>query len=836
MSNSTFNLAADFVNFTNNNIFLTGKAGTGKTTFLKHIKNLTPKNCAVVAPTGVAAINAGGVTIHSFFQVPFNPYVPTASWSSTQNPNANDRHSLISKLKVNKQRNDIINKLDLLIIDEISMVRADLLDAIDTVLRHIRRKPNHAFGGVQVLLIGDMHQLPPVVPEADWEILKEHYKSPYFFDSKVITDNQPLFVELDKVYRQSDKNFINLLNQLRNNELEADGYEVLQSLHFPDFEPEDGEKYITLATHNAQANTINDREIIKLDGVAEVFNAKIDGDFSEKAYPAEVEMGLKVGAQVMFIKNDSSREKRYFNGKIGEITAFINTDEGKIIEVTCPDGVINVGRETWENIKYSLDGTENKVKDVVIGTFKQYPLRLAWAISIHKSQGLTFERAIIDASKAFAPGQVYVALSRCTTLEGVKLLTQITSASLHQDSRITEFSARKSSYYDLENTLESAKFIFMKEAVLNIFDYKDVDLALINLEIFSEANGVAFNAEVKLWIAELKPLIYNLQGICDKFKAQLHTLLNSSKPESQNDALQERVQKAAVYFLENGQSMKELALKSVAVTQNKELSKLYNKFYYIFVEKVLLKEQWLQNCQKGFEMEGYLTTKNKFELPTNLPDSYAQKSTFVNTKLTHPELFKSLKAVRDSICEVENKPVYLVLSNTELEALSEYLPQELNDLKNIKGFGDIKIKQYGSRFLEVINAYCMANNLGSLIHLALETKIEKPKAEKKVVGGSQMESLTMYLAGKTIEEIAKERGYAMGTISTHLSKFIETGQVEITKLISQEKVDKILPYIKKMDKTAGSTAIKLSLNDDSVSYDDIRYVISYNKYLESKKS
>jgi len=421
--NQMFQLAADLVNQSSSNIFLTGKAGTGKTTFLRYIKENCAKQLAVVAPTGVAAINAGGVTMHSFFQLPFSPFIPEVGGFNKQNEETTNKNGLLSKLRMTTEKKKILQELELLIIDEISMVRCDMLDAVDTVLRHTRRRNNERFGGVQVLFIGDMFQLPPVIKEHDWRLLKDFYSSPYFFDSLVIKEELPVYIEFDKIYRQSEEKFINVLNQLRNNQLDDDGRSLLERRFAPDFKRTKDDGYIILTTHNERARNKNETELNSLTNKSFSYRAEIGGDFPASAYPVEEQLLLKVGSQVMFIKNDTERIKRYFNGKIGIVTELEND---KIL-VQCEDETeeIEVKKEKWENIRYTVDKKSRQLNEEVLGSFTQFPLRLAWAITIHKSQGLTFDKVIIDAGEAFAPGQVYVALSRCTTLDGIVLQSAI---------------------------------------------------------------------------------------------------------------------------------------------------------------------------------------------------------------------------------------------------------------------------------------------------------------------------------------------------------------------------------------------------------------------------
>ncbi|MFZ1857309.1 MAG: AAA family ATPase, partial [Chitinophagaceae bacterium] len=422
--NEMFQLAIQLVNQSNRNIFLTGKAGTGKTTFLKYIRENCPKQMAVVAPTGVAAINAGGVTIHSFFQLPLAPFIPETTGAGFQN-NGQDsssssafsnKHSLLSRLRFNSDKKKVLQQLEILVIDEISMVRCDTLDAIDTVLRHIRQRPSERFGGVQLLFIGDMLQLPPVIKEQEWSLLSEYYNGQYFFDSKVLQEDPPVYIEFNKIYRQRDEQFIGLLNQVRNNKLDEDGISLLESRFEPSFRRSKQDGYIVLTTHNNKASEINARELGSLGGRLFSYDAEVQDEFSDRAYPADEVLHLKIGAQVMFIRNDAAEKgKRFFNGKIGTVS---NLEVDKIFVKCDDDTEIEVQREKWENIRYTLNKSTRQLDTDVLGSFTQFPLRLAWAITIHKSQGLTFEKAIIDAGAAFAPGQVYVALSRCTSLEG----------------------------------------------------------------------------------------------------------------------------------------------------------------------------------------------------------------------------------------------------------------------------------------------------------------------------------------------------------------------------------------------------------------------------------
>src|SRR6187399_577717 len=556
LNNEMFRLAAELLNKSSRNIFLTGKAGTGKTTFLKYIRENCPKQIAVVAPTGVAAINAGGVTMHSFFQLPFSPFVPDAGGFNTHPEETTNKNSLLSKLRMTAEKKSILQELELLIIDEISMVRCDMLDAVDAVLRHIRRRNNERFGGVQVLFIGDMFQLPPVIKEHEWRLLKDFYNSPYFFDSLVIKEEPPVYIEFDKIYRQSEEKFINVLNQVRNNQLDDDGRNLLEKRFNPDFKRTKDDGYIILTTHNERARNKNETELNSLANKSFSYRAEIEGDFPASAYPAEEQLLLKVGSQVMFIKNDTERVKRYFNGKIGLITEL---DDEKII-VQCKDDQesIEVKKEKWENIRYSVDKTSRQLKEEVLGSFTQYPLRLAWAITIHKSQGLTFEKVIIDAGEAFAPGQVYVALSRCTTLDGIVLQSHIRSNRMFSDERIVRFSKTNSSKNILEQELQRSKRNYQLKILLSLFDYMQIFEDSKDLNQYLLENRSSYNEESEKWVDEFLNEIIKVDGTAEKFQNQLRTIFNRKENEDTSELLKERMRAGAGYFLKEQVRLNEL--------------------------------------------------------------------------------------------------------------------------------------------------------------------------------------------------------------------------------------------------------------------------------------
>jgi GTPase SAR1 family protein len=546
-SNSIFQKAVAFVNQTNRHLFLTGKAGTGKTTFLKYIKEYSFKKMAVVAPTGVAAINAGGVTIHSFFQLPLGPFIPSESglWGR-YNGEINNRSSLLRNLRLTGSKKQVIRELDLLVIDEISMVRADLLDAVDTVLRHVRQQPLLAFGGVQMVYIGDLFQLPPVVQHQEWEILQEYYKSPFFFDAHALRHAPPLFIELKKIYRQKDDLFINLLNNIRNNRCTADDLKLLHQYYNPSFLPLNGEKYITLTSHNSKADAINHRELEKLPGKIYTYEAEISGEFYEKSFPAEKVLKLKKGAQIMFIRNDKGETRRFYNGKIGTITKI----EQEKIFVSFPNEAdeLELEHETWENIRYDYSSEKDAITEEELGTFKQYPIRLAWAITIHKSQGLTFDKAIIDAGSSFAPGQVYVSLSRLTSLKGLVLHSRISQQCISTDNRVIEFVKNELPEDEMQQTLELEQKAFVRHLLLKNFDLQKVsDAVKSHLEEY-EDRQIPDKEKCVKWAIELNNQAKNQLNVAQKFAKQLEALFLTCEEDGYKKLL-ERTAAATNFFV-----------------------------------------------------------------------------------------------------------------------------------------------------------------------------------------------------------------------------------------------------------------------------------------------
>lgn len=535
-----------FINETQQSIFLTGKAGTGKTTLLKEIVNSTHKNTVIVAPTGIAALNAGGVTIHSFFHFPLAAFIPDAVNPPifSEYVKFENRVSIRKHFRMSTMRRSLFLNLELLIVDEVSMLRADVLDAMDFMLQTIRRN-NKPFGGVQLLFIGDLLQLPPVVKNEEWEVLRRYYEGSYFFHSNVIQSNPPLYIELDKVYRQSDDAFIQILNNLRNNTITPANLQVLNQYVNPTFEQQKNTGYITLTTHNAKADAINSDSLAALDAKSHTFQAEVVGEFPTTIFPLENQLQLKVGAQVIFVKNDLSFEKKYYNGKMG-IVQKLSTSE---IYVKFPEEneVIEVERYEWQNIRYKVNPNTKEIEEELLGTFTHYPLKLAWAITVHKSQGLTFEKAILDVSKVFLPGQAYVALSRLKSLQGLVLLSPIQMNGLRNDYDVMQYAKNRANQETLEEEIRMQTLLFLEARLIEAFSWKLLTQNWRNhLYSFNEETERSKKSEFKSWTLKIVQTLEELVLLADKFIGQLKRLF--VQPQVDLQFVKERVDKAYTYF------------------------------------------------------------------------------------------------------------------------------------------------------------------------------------------------------------------------------------------------------------------------------------------------
>ena len=590
--NEQIQLAWNIIETTNTNLFLTGKAGTGKTTFLRRLKAESSKRIVVVAPTGIAAINAEGVTIHSFFQLSFAPFIPDYSLKEQQ-------------YRFSKQKIKIIRSIDTLVIDEISMVRADLLDAVDSVLRRFR-KNNLPFGGVQMVMIGDLGQLAPVAKDEEWQMLSRYYATPYFFSSLALQKTRYAIIELTKVYRQSDTYFLDILNKVRDNCADDSVLTALNSRYIAGFKPSKDEGYIRLTTHNWQAQQVNERELALLPGESYTYEAKIDGKYPEMLFPTEQTLRLKAGAQVMFVKNDSSAEKKYYNGMIGTIERI--SDRGFTVIPKDSAAEIEVKPEQWENTRYVLNDKTNEISEEVEGTFKQFPVKTAWAITVHKSQGLTFDKAIIDVQHAFTHGQTYVALSRCRTLQGMVLSAPLPRTAIIRDEAVDDYANHAIEHTPSEQQIEQLQRDYYLSVVSELFDFRPLMDAFNRvLDLLDGHFRRSFPKLIAEYKARTGTIKTELIEVAERFKLQYSQIIISSADYPTNALLQERLKKGADFFARKLTDVEQLVKKTAVKTENKEVKKRYNELYPALKELVMQKRALL-NCVKtdGFELHSYL--------------------------------------------------------------------------------------------------------------------------------------------------------------------------------------------------------------------------------------
>ncbi|MCF0056614.1 helix-turn-helix domain-containing protein [Dyadobacter sp. CY356] len=808
--NTQLELAAQFVHNTNKNIFLTGKAGTGKTTFLHNLKKTLHKRMAIVAPTGVAAINAGGVTIHSFFQLPFGPYIPES------NPNE-QRYSRFNKEKIN-----LIKSLDLLVIDEISMVRADMLDGIDEVLRKYKDR-NKPFGGTQLLMIGDLHQLSPVIKDEEWNMLKPYYDTVFFFSSNALRQTDPVRIELKHIYRQSDTFFIDLLNKIRENQLDKVSLAALNERYIPNFKPAEDEGYITLTTHNNTAQEINSEKLNELKGKTQHFEAQIHDDFPQFAYPTEQSLALKIGSQVMFVKNDSSRDKLYYNGKIGTVTRF----DDDTIFVKCKGDYteIDVHPAEWKNIKYALNPQTKEIDEQVIGSFIQYPLKLAWAITIHKSQGLTFEKAIIDANNSFAHGQVYVALSRCKSFEGMVLRTPISQNSVKTDGTVAAYTKDASANEPDSDQLTNSKMNFQRSLLLELFDFSEMKYAFSRLNRVVAEHENVINKSVSITLKLIQATAdQDIFNVSDKFKNQLNQFFVEAGLPEENENLNARVQKGCVYFYDKiEQSIYpesralEIDVDNIAVKKVVELA-LEN-----FQRAVFTKRSVMLACKEIFNTATYLRAKSNAEIDFKVSIKTATpvtKAAAALKNIPNAELYKTIRDWRNNLATEKDVPVYIILPQKALEELVSKLPTTLAELEAVKGIGKTKVRQFGKELVTMIVTYCEDNQIEKNTS---QLTLTKEKADTKKV------SFDLFNSGKTVEEIAEERGFGVTTIETHLAHYIGTGELDIFDIFPKEKINKVIDYFMENKQVTLSEA-KAALSED-VTYTELRAALKHLEFL-----
>ncbi len=644
--------ASRFINRTNRHVFLTGRAGTGKTTFLRELVHTTFKNVMVAAPTGIAAINAGGVTLHSMFQLPFGAFVPQ-NLPPNQLPNnlqLTMPNTLFRDFSMNKHKRRLLIELELLIIDEVSMVRADLLDMVDKVLRFVRKQKSHLpFGGVQLLFIGDLLQLPPVIKDDEWYLLRNFYPSLHFFNAHALKENPPIYIELDKIYRQDDMEFIRLLNAIRDGNATRNDIQILNKRYNPAFDREKESGYIQLTTHNFKADEINAQMLAQLEGDKQGYRAEVKGEFPENSFPIDEVLELKVGAQVMFIKNDYSGEQRYFNGKIGKV---IDLEEHSIV-VEFDDSAepVEVEKYTWENKRYTLNKELGEIEEKIIGSFIHYPIKLAWAITVHKSQGLTFDKALVDVSRAFAPGQVYVALSRLRSLDGLVLSTPVPIQSFQKDVDVEQFAQEKLPDDQLKQAFNKASRQFMVTLVADYFNLYPITAWMhFHLQSYDKDENRSAKQKYKPWAEKLKSRLNEVARVSQKFQGQIHKIGNAHAFSIEQ--LIERVEAAKAYFepllrkeldtlaVQKGIVHKETGMRKY-ITELKELDELIKHQIQKFGKAI----SFLLSMQEGRDLQKTKAPKKKSKKSS--PGGSETKPTKVPTRSITLELFKAGKSIKE---------------------------------------------------------------------------------------------------------------------------------------------------------------------------------------------
>ena len=707
MNESLFNLAEH----TSRSIFLTGKAGTGKTTFLNDFVRKTRKKHIVVAPTGIAAINAGGVTIHSMFGLPLRTFLPTTD--RVDSNLANNIADLMPHFKYRKDKLKLLREIEIIIIDEVSMLRADVLDMMDFSLRHVRRN-QQKFGGVQMLFIGDLYQLPPVV--RDEYVLKQYYDSPFFFDSYALKELPLITLELTTVYRQKDEKFLEILNEIRDGAVGDIDFDTLNERYLPDFEPKD-EPYVYLTSHNRMADEINQKKLAALPGKSRFYDAEIIGNFNENQFPNDEILELKIGAQIMFIRNDASGEKRYFNGKLAEI---VEVDDKEIsVIIDGEDEIYTLKKETWEQKRYSL-GEDKSIQEEVLGSFKQYPIRLAWAVTIHKSQGLTFDRLIIDAGKSFASGQVYVALSRCRTLEGIVLKSKITPEVIFSDRRVSKFQDETNANHRIDEILNAEKYDYSIHKIINRIDCKWILPALQQWYNSAIHSKMLDKEKVKFLYHGIKPETEKFGSVCEKFEK----------------IIQQKTRK----FISG-------------------------------------EEEWSEIEAKAKGAVNFFFTNVNAKIFSPLKDFYAES--------------KGVKGLKQY--------------NEDFRVFLDDLEDYLNGLK--------ELHLLETKLFDVEN------------DVKVTTKIAKVP--------SHILTFQLFEEGKTIPEIARDRGLVTETIYGHLAKFAEQGLLDLTRVFDKEKIKTFEKEFKKNSSVETLSDWKKILPND-FEFNEIRILINHFNYRKSK--
>lgn len=689
---SIYDFAKDIILNTDTTLFVTGRAGTGKTTLLRYVAESSQKNTVVVAPTGIAAINAGGVTIHSFFKLPFAPFIPSVI----------EAKKLIAGQKMRAEFRSVIRSVDMIIIDEVSMLRADILDAIDVVLRHYRNS-KFPFGGVQMVFFGDMYQLPPVCVNDEWFILKDYYSTPYFFSAKVFEKQEIVCLELDKIFRQRDEDFVEILNQVRNNNISKENFNRLNDRYNPDFDLENNQDFVVLTTHNAVSDDINESRLIDIDSKTFIFDAAIKGDFPEYLYPVEQQIVLKKGARVMFTANDHiNPERLYYNGKMGTVVEL----EDNNVYVTCDgeDDPIQVNYETWENNTFSYNRKENSVDVKTIGTFTQLPLRLAWAITIHKSQGLTFQKVAIDAANSFTSGQVYVALSRCTSLDGIVLLSPINSNSIMVDSRIQRFSKNNFNEDLLPDFVNRKKRDTLCNMLIKLFSFNLLEVAVLDLKGYVTEFRADFSDYTPEMVENILSIVQDLSDVGTRFAVQLRKITNA------NDfsLLNSRVNDAKKYFLQRLETLEKAMDITNVSTKKKERANKFSKFLNEVNKNLQETLFFLKNLDDNISVEQFYMLRHEFVVEKVNYNIYEEEKEDANEQTVDSELiaviYSKLMAWRNDLAKELDIPSYLIFKKDTIMEMAQKMPDTKDKLLKINGVGKVKAGKYGQQCIDIIKS------------------------------------------------------------------------------------------------------------------------------------
>lgn len=781
--NKEMQLAKKLIETTNENIFLTGNAGTGKTTFLNLLRTQTAKRMVVLAPTGVAAINAKGQTIHSFFQLPFTPFLPEYKKEKGQ----------IKKDKIN-----IFRTIDLLVIDEISMVRADLLDAIDDRLREYRKQKYTPFGGVQCLFIGDLQQLPPVVRDEDWALMQKHYSTPFFFSSKALQESSYVTIELKKIYRQADEKFISILNEVRNNHLSMESLNELNKHYLPEYEPKEGEIFLT--THNKIADAFNEKKLNELEEESNIYNAIIKDRFPESMYPVDESLELKIGAQVMFTRNN--REANYYNGKIGTI---IDLSEHKIT-IKCKEDAFPIvaERETWENTEIKIDKESKDQYEEVVGSFSQFPLRLAWAITIHKSQGLTFDRAIIDAIASFSHGQVYVALSRCKSLDGMVLKSPIKLESIITDLNVTRYMQYEGERAaNIEEALPQLQKRYMIVLLNEMFDFTDIHQ--IFGRVFNMAQtGNQLNTQMpklcELISAEYYSMTTDIVDVANKFRNQYTALVDAASNIYTDEHLQQRIKAAVGYFLGKLADIDIDIYNEDIELDNRSVEDAYNAQTAEFVKLVRVKIALLTAFkEQPFTTTSFLEARAKATLDIEMGKLERTKADMTVAGVD-PVLQHRLTIWRSD--KADGGPLAYVMSMKTLQEIAARLPKSTEDMKTIPGLGTKRITKYGDEIVKIVRQFIadkrddkLTDEEKELMTKASSKKTKSSKSSKSSEPDTYQKTLILFKEGKSIQEIVDERSLSLGTIENHLTKLVYNCELKAEDVIDESQlnmIDKVL--------------------------------------------